>query len=77
MVPTEDGGHIPATYGECMEVFSNGQLETLPPLRSTDHAIDLELGYNLPYGRIYNVSEFKLRTLNTYIEVNPGNRLSQ
>jgi len=48
MVPTDDGGHIPAIYGEFVEVFSQDQVETLPPHRSTDHAIDLEPGYNLP-----------------------------
>ena len=47
--------------------------ETLPPHRSTDHAIDLEPGYNLPYGRIYNLSEFELRTLKAYIEANLAN----
>jgi len=56
MVPTDDGGHIPAIYGEFVEVFSK-EAETLAPHRSIDHAIDLEPGYNLPYGRIYNLSE--------------------
>jgi len=51
MVPTDDGGHIPAIYGEFVEVFSK-EAETLVPHRSIDHAIDLEPGYNLPYGRI-------------------------
>ena len=40
-----------------MEVFSKAKAETLSPHRSIDHAIDLEPGYNLPYGRIYNFSE--------------------
>jgi len=70
MRPTDDGGHIPATYGEFVEVFSKDKVETLPPHRSTDHAIDLEPGYNLPYGRIYNLSEFELRMLKAYIEAN-------
>jgi hypothetical protein len=55
MVPTDDGVHILATYGELVEVFSQDKVETLPPNRSTDHAIDFELGYNLPHGRIYNL----------------------
>jgi hypothetical protein len=54
MVPTDDGVHILATYGELVEVFSQEQVETLPPNRLTDHAIDLEPGYNLPHGRICN-----------------------
>jgi hypothetical protein len=40
----------PAIYGDFMDVFSKAKEETLPPHRST--AIDLEPGYNLPYGLI-------------------------
>jgi len=57
MVPTDDGGHIPAIYGDFVEVISKAKAEALPP-HSIDHAIDLEPGYNLPFGRIYNFSEF-------------------
>jgi hypothetical protein len=56
MVPTDDGGHIPAIYREFVEVFSK-EAETLAPHQSIDHAIDFEPGYNLLYGRIYNFSE--------------------
>jgi len=77
MVPTDDGGYIPAIYGDFVEVFSKTKAETLPPHRSTDHAIDLEPGYNLPYGRIYNLSEFELRTLKAYIEANLANGFIQ
>jgi len=70
MVSTDDGGHNLAIYEDFLEVFSNGNAETLPPHRSTDHAIDLEPSYNLPYGQIYNLLEFKLRTLKAYIEAN-------
>jgi hypothetical protein len=68
MVPTDDGGHIPAIYREFVEVFSKDKVETLPAHRSIDHAIALEPSYYLPYGRIYNLSEFKLRMLNAYNE---------
>jgi hypothetical protein len=51
IVPTDNGGHIPAIYGEFVEVFSN-KTETLAPHWSIDHAIDLDPGFNLPYGRI-------------------------
>jgi hypothetical protein len=76
-VPTDDGGHIPAIYGDFVEVFSNAKAETLPPHRSTDHSIDLEPGYYLPYGRIYNLSEFQLRTLKADIEANLANGFIQ
>jgi len=52
MVPTDDGGHILAIYGDFMEVFSKAKAETLSPHPPIEHAIDLEPGYNLPYGRI-------------------------
>ena len=60
-MPTDDGGHllIPAIYGEFVEVFSN-EPESLAPHRSIDHAIELERGYNLPYGRITIVRSFQL-----------------
>jgi len=77
MVPTDDGGHIPATYGEFVDVFSKESAETLPPHRSTDHAIDLKPGYNLPYGLIFNLSEFELRTSMAYIEANLPNGFLQ
>jgi hypothetical protein len=51
MVPTDDGGHIPAIYREFVEVFSK-ELETLAPHQSIDHGIDLECGDNLLYGQI-------------------------
>jgi len=77
MVPTDDRGHIPATYGEFMEVFSKVLAETLPPYRSTDHAIDLEPGYTSSYRGFYTVSEFELRTLEAYIEANLANAFIQ
>jgi hypothetical protein len=77
MVPTDDGGHIPATYREFVEVFSKDKAETLLPHRSTDHAIDLEPGYNLPYGRCYNLSKFELSMLNADIEANLANGFIQ
>jgi hypothetical protein len=77
MGPTDDGGHIPATYGELVEVFSKDKAETLPPHRSTDPAIDLEPGYNLRYGWIYNLSEFELRMLKAYIKAKLANAFIQ
>jgi len=51
MVPTDDGGHIPAIHRDLVEVFAN-EVMTLQPHQSIDHAIDLEPIYKLPYGRI-------------------------
>jgi len=77
MVPTDDGGHIPAICGEFVEAFSKAKLETLLPHRSTDHAIDLEPSYNLPNGRIYNLLGFKSRMLKADIETNLANGFIQ
>jgi len=74
---TDDGGFIPAVYSEFVDIFSNTKAETLAPHGSIDHAIDLEPGFKLPYGRIYNLSEIELRTLTAYIETNLANGLIQ
>ena len=60
-----------------MEVFSKTKADTLTPHRSIDHAIDLELGCKIPYGRIYNLSEVELKTLKAYIETNLANGFIQ
>jgi len=57
MVPTDGGGHIPATYGAFVEASNKDTAQTPPPHRLTDRANDFEPGYNLVYGPIYNVSE--------------------
>jgi len=76
-ISTDDGGFIPAVYSEFVDIFSKAKAETLAPHLSIDHAIDLEPGFKLPYGRIYNLSEFKLRTLKACIETNLANRFIQ
>jgi len=70
MVMTDDGGHIPAHYQDFVEVFRKVKAKTRPPHTPTDHAIDLEPGYKLRYGRIYNLSEFEWKMLKAYIETN-------
>jgi len=41
-----------------------------PPI---DHRVDLELSFNLPYGRIYNLSNVELKTLQARIQTIQGN----
>jgi hypothetical protein len=60
-----------------VEVFSKAKAETLPPHRPIDHAIDLEPGFKLRYGRIYNLSEVELKTLKACIETNLANGFIQ
>jgi len=76
-VSTDDEGYIPAKYSEFVEVLSKKKAETLAPHRPIDHAIDIEPGYQLPYGRIYNLSEVELRTFKAYIETNLANGFIQ
>jgi hypothetical protein len=37
----------------------------------------MEPGFQIPYGRIYNLFEVELRTLKAYIETNPSNGFTQ
>jgi len=77
MVPTEGGGRIPARYQDFVDVFRKTQAETLPQHRPIDHAIDLEPGYKLPYGRIYSLSEVELKTMTAYIETHQASGFIQ
>jgi len=76
-ISRDDGRFIPAVYSEFVDVFCKANAETLAPHRSIDHAIDLEGGLKLTYGRIYNLLEFELRTLKAYIETNLANGFIQ
>jgi len=76
-VCTDDGGYIPAKYSEFVEVFSKTNADTLALHRSIDHAINLEPGCKIPYGRIYNLSEVELKTLKAYIKTNLPNGFIQ
>ena len=64
-------------YKDYVNVFSKDRAETLTPHRPIDHAFDLEPGFHIPYGRIYNLSEVVLKTLKAYIETNLANGFIQ
>jgi hypothetical protein len=66
----DDGSWLLSTYKDLFDIFSKKKAETLPPYRPTDHAIDLEPGTKLPYGRIYSLSEIQLKAFKAYIETN-------
>ena len=51
-----------------MDVISKTTAELLAPHFPIDHSIDLEQGFKIPYGLIYNLSEFELRSLKPYTE---------
>jgi hypothetical protein len=52
------------------EISSTSSARKRPRHRPTDHAIDLESGAKLPYGRIYSLSEVELKAWKAYIETN-------
>jgi len=77
MVFTYDGVCIPSQHSDFVKVFCKTEAETLPPHQPVNYSIDLEPGYKLPYGRIYNLSEFELITFKAYIETNQPNGFIQ
>jgi hypothetical protein len=64
-------------YKDHVDVISKDRAETLAPNRPFDHAMDFDLDFNLPYGRIHHVSEVDLKTLNVQIETNLANGFIQ
>jgi hypothetical protein len=60
-----------------VDIFSKDRAETLAPHRPIDHAIVMELGFHIPYGLIYNLSEVDLKSLKTYIEIDQANAFIQ
>ena len=70
IVSTDDGGCIAAQYQDFGQVISKVQARTIPLHKITDHVIDLGPVYIPPYKRIYNLSQFTLKTLPVNIETN-------
>jgi len=68
-VTTDHRGRIPAQYQDFLVVFSKVNAKTHKLHRMTNNPIDQEPGYKLPYGGIFNLSEFKLKMLKAYIEI--------
>jgi hypothetical protein len=58
-------------------VISKQKEETLAPHRPIDHALELEPGHKIPYGRIYNLSEVERKTLKAYVETHSANVFTQ
>jgi len=58
MVPTEDGRHILAIYGQYVKVLNKVMRETLPQYWPIGHAIDSDSGYNLALRWTCNLSQF-------------------
>jgi len=54
--------------------FSTEERLRHPLHQSTNYAIDLDPGNNLPYVRVFNLLEFNVRMLKAYIKANLANR---
>ena len=77
MVTTDDGGCNTAQYQDFGQVIGKIKAETIPPHRPTHHVINVKPVYKLPYGRIYNLLQFKLKKLHANIETNIANSFIQ
>ncbi len=64
---------LPKAYRDLADVFSPSNANSLPTHRDEDHAIELEPGKTPPFGPLYNLSEYQLKTLREYINENLAN----
>jgi len=64
-------------FKDYVDVLSKDRAEALAPHQPIDHVIDLEPGFDIPYGQIYNLWEVELKTLMAYIETNQANGFIQ
>ena len=76
-VQVDDGSEIPVVYADDINVFSEEKGLTLPLHRETNHAIEIVPGKQVPYGRLYNLSEAELHALKAYLETNMTNGFIQ
>ncbi len=65
---------IPKAYRDLAKVFSLSNANSLPTYRDEDCAIELEPEKTPPFGPLYNLSEYQLKTLREYIDKNLANR---
>ncbi len=54
---------IPKAYRDLANVFLPSNANFLPPHRNKDHAIELAPEKTPPFGPLYNLSEYQLKTL--------------
>ena len=67
----EKGSELPEEYWEFSDVFNEKSDTTLPPHRKgLDHAIKLLPGVKPTFSPLYNLSQWELEVLKTYIEKN-------
>jgi len=59
---------LPDEYQDFSDVFAENEDEHLPQVDSVRHSIETEEGKPVPYGPLYPLSQFELRTLRDYLE---------
>ena len=64
---TGAGANLLLQYVDFIDAFSKEEACALPPHRTYDHAIQLELDTKAPWGPLYNMSELELKVLHDYI----------
>jgi len=65
--------HLPEQYHDFVDVFNKVKADTLPPHRSYDHRIELQLDSQPPFGPIYQLSKNELDTVRQYIDEHLAN----
>ena len=63
-----DMSNVPAKYHDFKDVFNKARADTLPAHQPYDLRIELEEGTTPPFGPIYSLSSYKLRTLCEFID---------
>ncbi|XP_073465040.1 uncharacterized protein [Aquarana catesbeiana] len=61
---------VPKVYHDFLDVFSKKGAETLPPHRAYDCPIELLPGAEVPFGRIFPLTELEQGALKAYIDEN-------
>ena len=67
-VEVEPHKDVPWQYRDYHSVFDGQYSDELPPHRSFDHAIDMVMEKEPPWGPIYALSEKELEVLRTYLD---------
>ena len=58
---------LPPEYHDFTDIFQAAEKQSLPERGPHDHAIDLELGQQPPFGKLYSMSPAELDVLKVYL----------
>ena len=60
--------NLPPEYHDFTDIFQAAEKQSLPERGPHDHAIDLELGQQPPFGKLYSMSSAELNVLKVYLD---------